>query len=332
MTAVVLMGARTYDQHFDEARLARLRRLSPTTDPLRVDDLNQLDRDALDTVEVILTGWGAPRLDRRRLDLLPRLSSVIHCAGSVKSVVTPHLWQRDIQICSAAEANAIPVAEYTFAAIIMAGKKAPFLAADARRYRQDWTYRRRRGPLSNLGLTVGIIGFSRIGRKVVARLQQLDDVTCVVSDPYADAGQVHAAGARLVDLHEMLGQVDVLSIHAPELPSTRHLIAAAELAELRDHTTVINTARGSLIDTAALEAECAAGRLNAILDVTDPEPLNSDSVLYDLSNVMITPHIAGSLDGEVKRMTDTALDELERLRSGHPLRHRILEAELDQIA
>ena len=214
----------------------------------------------------------------------------------------------------------------------MAGKKAPFLAADARRHRQDWTYRRRRGPLSNLGLTVGIIGFSRIGRMVVARLQQLDDITCVVSDPYADAGQVHAAGARLVDLQEMLGQVDILSIHAPELPSTRHLIAAAALANLRDHTTVINTARGSLIDTAALEAECAAGRLNAILDVTDPEPLNADSVLYDLPNVMITPHIAGSLDGEVKRMTDTALDELERLTRGRPLRHRILEAELDRIA
>ena len=95
---------------------------------------------------------------------------------------------------------------------------------------------------------------------------------------------------------------------------------------------MINTARGSLIDTAALEAECAAGRLNAILDVTDPEPLNAESVLYDLPNVMITPHIAGSLDGEVKRMTDTALDELERLMSGHPLGHRILEAELDQIA
>jgi phosphoglycerate dehydrogenase-like enzyme len=83
---------------------------------------------------------------------------------------------------------------------------------------------------------------------------------------------------------------------------------------------------------AALEAECAAGRLNAILDVTDPEPLNADSILYDLPNVMIMPHIAGSLDGEVKRMTDTAMDELELLTSGHPLRHRILEAEFDQIA
>lgn len=82
----------------------------------------------------------------------------------------------------------------------------------------------------------------------------------------------------------------------------------------------------------ALEAECAAGRLNALLDVTDPEPLNADSILCDLPNVMITPHIAGSLDGEVKRTTDTALDELERLTSGHTIRHRILEAELDQIA
>jgi phosphoglycerate dehydrogenase-like enzyme len=117
----------------------------------------------------------------------------------------------------------------------------------------------------------------------------------------------------------LLPRVDVLSLHAPALPSTRHMIGAAELAALPDHATIINTARGSLIDTAALEQECLAGRMSAILDVTEPEPLPASSVLYDLPNVMITPHIAGSLGSELHRMTDAALDELERYVSGREL-------------
>jgi phosphoglycerate dehydrogenase-like enzyme len=76
----------------------------------------------------------------------------------------------------------------------------------------------------------------------------------------------------------------------------------------------------------------SGGRLNAILDVTDPEPLPAESVLYDLPNVMITPHIAGSLDNEIRRMTDAALEELERLLSGQLLLHEIREGDLALLA
>jgi phosphoglycerate dehydrogenase-like enzyme len=332
MTALALMSEATFADQFDGRRLSRLRSLVTPTEPLHVDDLDLLPRDQLGEVEVLLTGWGAPALDQQLLDRMPSLATVLHCAGSVKGLVSESLWRRNIRVSSAAEVNAIPVAEFTFAAIVMAGKKAPFLAADARIQRTDWNYRHARGKLSNLGLTVGIVGFSRIGRRVVDRLQQLEDLTCLVADPFADPAAVSAAGARLVELHEMLARVDVLSIHAPELPSTRHLIGRQELAQLSDHATVINTARGSLLDTTALEKECLTGRLNAILDVTDPEPLPSGSVLYDLPNVMITPHIAGSLDSEIRRMTDAALDELERLLSGRPLLHEIQECDLAVIA
>src|SRR4051794_7002418 len=282
MTALALMSDTTYVDQFDRRRLDRLRSMIATATPFQVEDLSRVPAGQLAEVTVLLTGWGAGRLDASQLDAMPRLGSVLHCAGSVKSVVSPELWRRGIQVSSAAEVNAIPVAEFTFAAVVMAGKKAPFLAADARIHREDWSYRTRRGPRSNLGLTVGVVGFSRIGRRVVEKLRQLDDVTILVSDPFVDHDQVAAAGARLVDLDQLLPCVDVLSIHAPELPSTRHLIDRHALAKLKDHTTVINTARGSLIDTAALETDCVTGRLNAILDVTDPEPLPADSPLYEL--------------------------------------------------
>jgi phosphoglycerate dehydrogenase-like enzyme len=328
MTALVLMSDATFADQFDRRRLDRLQSLITTATPVHVADLGQLSARQLSEVTVLLTGWGAEQLDECHLDAMPRLAAVLHCAGTVKSLVSPALWRRGVRVSTAAEVNAIPVAEFTFAAIVMAGKKAPFLAADARTHREAWSYRHRRGPLTNLGLTVGVVGFSRIGRRVVAKLQQLEDSTCLVADPFADPAQVATAGGRLVALDQLLPQVDVLTIHAPELPSTRHLIGRRELAQLPDLSTVINTARGSLIDTAALEDECVRGRLHAILDVTDPEPLPAGSRLYDLPNVMITPHIAGSLDSEIRRMTDTALDELERFLTDQPLQHEVLEDDL----
>jgi phosphoglycerate dehydrogenase-like enzyme len=167
---------------------------------------------------------------------------------------------------------------------------------------------------------------------VVDLVQQLDDVTCLVCDPYADPQEVRAAGGELVELDELLPRVDVLSLHAPALPSTRNMIGAAQLALLPDHATLINTARGSLVDTAALEAECATGRINAMLDVTEPEPLPADSVLFTLPNVMITPHLAGSLGTELHRMTDAALDELERYVSEVPLLDEITSDDLQLSA
>jgi phosphoglycerate dehydrogenase-like enzyme len=130
----------------------------------------------------------------------------------------------------------------------------------------------------------------------------------------------------------VLRSVDVLSLHAPLLPETIGMIGARELALLRDGATLVNTARGALIDTDALTRECASGRLDAILDVTDPEPLPDDSPLYDLPNVSITPHISGSLGSETFRLTDAALDELQRWVNGEALTSQVTMADLGMAA
>jgi phosphoglycerate dehydrogenase-like enzyme len=92
---------------------------------------------------------------------------------------------------------------------------------------------------------------------------------------------------------------------------------------LPDHATLINTARGSLVDQDALAAECRSGRLFAILDVTEPEPLPADSPLRGVRNVMVTPHLAGSMGSEILRLTDFTLGELARLVAGEPLRAEV---------
>ncbi|WP_375385126.1 hydroxyacid dehydrogenase [uncultured Microbacterium sp.] len=315
--ALIVMSPSAFRAQFDHDRLDRLADLTTLAEPIWTDNLDSPELlGRLASVDILLTGWSAPALTDERLNRMPNLRAMFHCAGSVRYVVTDAFWERNIVASNAADANAIPVAEYTLAAIIFAGKKAPFLAADARVFREDWGYAQRRGELSNRGRTIGIVGFSRVGRRVVSLVQQLDPVTCLVADPYADPAEVAAAGATLVSLAEMLPRVDVLSLHAPALPGTHHMIDAKELAALPDHATVINTARGSLINTQALEFECATGRISAILDVSDPEPLPASSVLYDLPGVMITPHIAGSMGSELHRMTDAALDELGRYVQG----------------
>ncbi|WP_433555528.1 hydroxyacid dehydrogenase [Pseudonocardia xinjiangensis] len=304
---------------FGPEELARLRAVADLGEPVWTDELASATALArLAVVDVLITSWGCPRLDERVLAAAPRLRAVLHAAGSVRAHVDPVVLDRGLLVTTAADANAEPVAQYTLAAVLWAFKKVPFLAADARRYRDDWGYRSGRGELSGRGRTVVLVGFSRVGRRVAHLLRVVNAGRVLVVDPVVDPGEVRAAGAEPAQLENALPQADVLSLHAPALPETRRMIGAAELAALPAGATIVNTARGALVDTAALERECATGRVHAVLDVTDPEPLPAGSPLYDLPNVLITPHVAGSLGSETRRMSAMALDELERYAAGHP--------------
>jgi phosphoglycerate dehydrogenase-like enzyme len=322
--AMVVMDRPSFEAHFDAERLARMADLVGLGRQPWSDDLDSASaRARLSEVEVLVTSWGAPALTPERLAGAPHLRAVFHCAGSLRALVTDEVWRRGLLVTSGADANAVPVAEFTLAMVILAGKKAPFIAA-AGSGPPSLSGSARWGDLSNLRRTVGVVGFSRIGRLVVERLHaNLEGVRVLVSDPFADPAEVAAAGAEPVDLHAALPQVDVLTIHAPALPSTAGLVGREELALLPDHATVVNTARGSLLDHDALADECRPGRLFAVLDVTDPEPLPTDSPLRSMPTVLLTPHLAGSLGTEVHRLTDRALDDLARWCAGEPVADRV---------
>ncbi|WP_269937603.1 hydroxyacid dehydrogenase [Arthrobacter sp. HY1533] len=331
--ALVLMSADTFSVQFDGARLRQLADLATLGETVWAPSLDAPEvQDWLPGVEVLITSWGVPLLDGAALARLPKLRAVFHCAGSVRTFATDALWDRGIEVSNGANSNAIPVAEFTLASIILAGKRAQVLANDFRSLRGERGIAERRGELGNMGRTIGLVGFSKIGRRVAELLQILADTTVLVADPYADPEAVAATGAQLLPLADMLPQVEILSIHAPSLPSTRHMIAAAELAALPDGATIINTARGALIDHEALAAECRTGRLTAILDVTEPEPLPSDSELYELPNVILTPHVAGSLGKETRRMVDEALADLGRFVAGLPLESAVRREDLEHLA
>lgn len=318
------MSPEVFELLFDRDRLDRLRSLTASA-PLPIDE-----GDLADT-EILLTSWGAPRLDAALLDRMPHLRAVVHAAGSVQGLVSDELWERGITVTSAADANAVPVAEYTFASIILAFKRA-FVHVRTPAEVLGWGDLVGSPKYGSVGRTVGIVGFSRIGRRVVRMLRQLDDVHILVADPFVAPETVAEGGAELVPLEAMLRRVDVLSLHAPALPETHHMIGRAELAALRDGATVINTARGWILDHDALFDECAAGRLDAVLDVTEPDPLPADSPLRALANVALTPHIAGSMGTEARRLADSALDDLETLLRGGVLSQVITQPDMELSA
>ncbi|UBU16271.1 NAD(P)-dependent oxidoreductase [Nonomuraea gerenzanensis] len=138
--------------------------------------------------------------------------------------------------------------------------------------------------------TVGGIGASRIGRLVLQRLLAFD-VRVLLSDPTLTPAEAALLGAEAVEPDELCRRSDPVTVHAPALPETHHLLDRRRLALLPDRAVLVNTARGSLVDTGALTGECVSGRLSAVLDVTDPEPLPAGHPLFELPNVLITPHL-----------------------------------------
>jgi phosphoglycerate dehydrogenase-like enzyme len=319
----------------DDAR-GRIAEVADIIDPEPIGDWNDPRANRLlAEAEVILGHWGCPPLDSSVVARAPNLGLFAYAAGTVKQTVDPDVFDTGIRITSGADANAEPVAEFTLATVLFTNKDV-FWQRDVRRIPRDQALRGFRQPsgvaVGNYDKTIGIVGASLIGRRVIELLAGFAHLRVVLYDPFVTADEATALGVTKMALDELCVVSDILSIHAPDLPRTRHMIGAAQLGALRTGATVINTARGALLDHDALLTEVSTGRLSAVLDVTDPEPLPDDHPLWAMPNVFITPHIAGSEGTELRRMIDYVVDEIDRWRSGRPARNAITRGQLDRLA
>jgi phosphoglycerate dehydrogenase-like enzyme len=316
---------------FTPEQRARLETVGQVVDPVPLASFDDdRARAVLAETEVLVGHWGCPTLTAAALEAAPRLRLFAYAAGTVKWQVTDAVWARDLIVTSAAAANAVPVAEYTVAMILLANKGVLL----SRELQRDPTIRvpLDGATIGNHGRRVGLVGASFVGRRVIELLRPYDLVVAVY-DPYLSDEEANALGVEKVDeLGELCASVDVLSLHAPDIEATRSMIGAPQLAALRDGATFLNTARPALVDTAALEAELASGRISAILDVTDPEPLPAGHPLLALPNVFVTPHVAGAAGNELYRLGELAVREVERFARGEPPLHPVRAADLDRIA
>lgn len=286
---------------------------------------------ALAPADVLLGHWGCPLVDDDVLDRAPRLRLLAYGGGTVKQTVTPGALARGLVVTTASSANAVPVAEYALAVILLANKAA-FAARELARDPTSWDPPPALRVPGNRHKRVGVVGASTIGRLLLAHLGRFE-LEAVVADPYLDEPGAQALGARLVPMDDLLATSDVVSLHAPLLPETVGMIGARELALMGDGATLVNTARGALVDWDALEAELVSGRLSAVLDVTDPhEPVPPAWAPLRRPNVFVTPHLAGAQGTEVERLSELAVAEVEHFAHGEPPRHPVRLEAWDRLA
>jgi phosphoglycerate dehydrogenase-like enzyme len=330
-TTAMMMHPVVRDELVRDDHLERLNRSVTMIHDMPFRELDEIG-EHLPRIEVLITSWGCPRIDAEAIERMPRLKLIAHLAGSVKGFLDDSVWRRGILVTNAVAANAVPVAEYTLAAILFANKRVFQLNAFYRKHHENRAPWNKEAPgVGNYGKTIGIVGASHVGRLVIDHLTRFD-FKVLLYDPYVTPLATRDMGANKVGLSELLSQSDVVSLHAPLLSDTRLMIGARELSLIKDGAILINTARGALVDHSALENELCSGRLSAVLDTTEPEVLPHQSPLYDLPNVFLTPHIAGSLGNETQRLADYIVDEVERYSNGSALKHLVRREHLARLA
>lgn len=315
-----LLNPDAYNQIYAPTQRAAIAQVVDLYAPPQTAQSITADPTLLHEAEMIFSGWGMPRMDEAFLAHTPNLKAVFYGAGSIKACTTDAFWARNIPITSSYAANAVPVAEFTLAQILLCLKQTWQYAFALKR---EQAYGANFPLAGAYGSTVGIISLGMIGRLVCRHLQHFD-VQVIAYDPFVNTAAAATLGVELCPLAEIFQRADVVSLHTPWLPETVGLITGAHLASMKTGATFINTARGAVVrEQEMITVLQQRPDLLALLDVTYPEPPVAGSPLYTLPNVVLTPHIAGSLGNECQRMGQLVVDELQRFLAGEPLQWAI---------
>ena len=326
--AILLLPEANKERIYGDAQVESLRKLVELDDCCKlVGDLSALKPHLADA-EIICSGWGMMNLDKEFLSAAPRLKAVFYGAGSVRAFVTDAFWDRGILLTSTWVANGVPVAETTVALIVLGAKRA-FDSNRLTKKKRGWA--RVDEGRGMYGARIGVIGAGTVGKRVLRMLKSYDVTTCCY-DPFLSADKARELGTELVELDEMFRTCDVVTLHAPNLPSTAHMIRGRHFQSMKDGAVFINTARGRIVKEDEMIEELKKGRIFACLDVTDPEPPEPDSPLYDLENVFITPHIAGAVGRECWRLGAYVLEEVRRYTNGEPPAHPVSRDMMEWMA
>jgi phosphoglycerate dehydrogenase-like enzyme len=327
----VLIPAGTRERMLSAAAESELATLGRVRNPPRAlvtsEDLPAL----LEGAVVCLTGWGTPPLRQDVLANHATLQLIAHTAGSIRRIVPLEVMQQGLRVTHAAAIIADAVAEFVIGQAMLGLRQIHQLDRSLRAG-DEWNEVRERHLGGLLGArTVGVIGAGHVGRAVI-RLLQAFGALVLVYDPLLTESEAAALGVERRPLDQVFAESDVVTLHAPVLPQTKAMIGARQLALLRDGALFINTARGALVDEAALLRELRSGRISAALDVFAEEPLPTESPFRQLPNVLLSPHAAGHTVDTYRRQGQAMVDEVGRLLRGESLRYEITPAMLPTMA
>lgn len=280
-------------------------------------------REQFADTEIIFSTWGMPAFTEQEIETyLPNLKCIFYAAGSVQQFARPFL-NKGVRIFSAWAANAVPVAEYTVAQIILANKGFFATAPIAKSGDRQRAKAVLAGFSGNYGAKVGIIGAGMIGSMVIQMLGGYK-LEILVFDPFLPEEKAAEMGVRKVLLETLFAECNVISNHLANNAQTQGMLNGYLFEKMRPYATFLNTGRGAqVVENDLIRTLDARPDITAILDVTYPEPPEENSPFYRLPNCILTPHIAGSGGDEVHRMAEYMYTEYEHYLAGKPCRYEV---------
>lgn len=283
-------------------------------------------------VEFLFSTWGMPSMTEEEIArCFPNLQCVFYAAGTVQKFARPFL-ERGIKVFSAWAANAVPVAEYTLAQILLSNKGFYSTSRMAKTGDRAAAKALAKCYLGNYGERVGLIGAGMIG-SLVAEMLKAYRLEVLVFDPFLSDEKAEKLNVKKTSLEEIFSTCRVVSNHLANNAQTVGMLNGGLFSQMLPYATFINTGRGAqVVEADLVDALREREDLTALLDVTDPEPPEQGHPFYSLPNCILTPHIAGSMGNETHRMAEYMAEEWERYTKGLPTRYEVTEAMLATMA
>ncbi len=314
------LGEEVFPTFFTEDvqdRLAQLGNVAYWNYPRTEEGKTELNKRIAD-VDVLITGWGVPNLDADFYAAAKNLKMIAHTGGSVGDLANEALEKSCVVLLSGNRYYAESVAQGTIAYMLLGQRRLyPILKGTE----QGWF---RGGRTDGLrGKTVGLVSFGMISKDVARMLQVFDCRVKVYSSHGLSQQEMEQYHVESCSLEELFATCDIVSVHSGLTDKTYHMVNEKLLGLMKDDALIVNTARGAVIDEAALEKEVASGRLRAVLDVFEKEPLPMDSKLRNLDNVVIVPHMGGPTTDVRELVTLGLADDIARFARGEKLENEI---------
>lgn len=301
--------------------------------PPQKSNILQTTPKLLGDVEIILSGWQAPKFDAEFLDAAQKLEIVFYAASSIRGIVDDAFWQRGIKVSTSQKNMAGHVADFTFAQIILCLKQAYKAITDYYKHKDFFRKQYEDKVVGTYGSTIGLISLGAIGRMTAERLKSLN-VKLLAYDPFISQSEAAQLGVEMASLNDIFINCDCISLHTPWLKETEKMITGRHFELMKENASFINTARGAVIDeNEMIEVLRQRPDIFACLDVTHPdEPPRKDSALWDLPNVLLTPHIAGNAGNERCHLGRAMVDELRRYINNEPLKCEVKKEQAEFMA
>ncbi|MBV8896932.1 MAG: hypothetical protein JO051_10510 [Acidobacteriaceae bacterium] len=330
---VIVLAGKSLFESFFGTREQRLLSRSFRWKLIDVPELTAAAKNEIAKADALISTWDSPHLDGSLPKWAPRIRVIGHCGGAVKGRFDESLFER-LTVTNAAEPMARTTAELGVAFLLYAARNIDFYRGELRKASNriyDERHLHGTGEETLLGRQVSLMGFGRVGQAIVELLRPFQ-IQWLVFDPHAPRSLAEKCGVRFTTLDRVLRQGSLLVLAAALTRETRGLLGRENLAKLPDGATLINIARGGLVDLAELTRQVRRKRLRCALDVSDPEePLPIRHPLRNLPGAILTPHVGGGSAAVRREIAATVIEDLKRFFNGQPVENRVTSAMLSRM-